>query len=75
MDNEIDITVVCLFCQAPLQVEKGIEFKSGDLMKCGTCGERNDYDSVIEVAKEEGIRTVTKQVKDDLAKTFKNLFK
>lgn len=75
MDSEFTITALCLFCQAPLHSEENAEFKSGDMIKCGSCGELNDYDSVIEVAKEKGIEKVKSQVEAELEKTMKKLFK
>lgn len=75
MDSEFKITVLCLFCQAPLQADENAEFESGDMIKCGSCGELNDYDSLIEVAKEKGIEKVKTQVEDELKKTMKKLFK
>ena len=75
MDSEFNIEVLCLFCGVPLQAEEDAEFESGDLIKCTSCGEMNDYDSVIEVAKEKGVEIVKSQVGDELSKTVKNLFK
>ena len=39
------------------------------------CGEDNDYDSVLEVAKEEGMEKMKGAVQDQLEKDFKGLFK
>ena len=75
MDSEFKITALCLFCQSPLQANENAEFESGDMIKCGSCGELNDYDSLIEVAKEKGIEIVKSQVEDELKKTMKKLFK
>lgn len=75
MFSEFEISVLCLFCQVPLQAEEISKFQSGDLIKCESCGKQNDYDSVIEVAKERGIDRVKSQVEDELKKTIKNLFK
>lgn len=75
MDSEFKITALCLFCQAALQVDENAEFNSGDMIKCDSCGELNDYDSVIEVAKEKGIEKVKSQVEAELEKTMKKLFK
>lgn len=75
MDSDFKITVLCLFCQAPLQAEESAEFESGDLIKCETCGELNDYDSLVEVAKEKGIEKVQTQIEAELEKTMKKLFK
>lgn len=75
MDSEFKITALCLFCQAPLQAEEYAELNSGDLIKCESCGELNDYNSVIEVAKEKGVEKVKSQVEAELEKTIKNIFK
>jgi len=75
MDKEFKITALCLFCQTPLQAEEGASFESGDMIKCASCGESNDYDSVIEVAKEKGIEKVKSQVEAELKKSLKGLFK
>ena len=75
MDSEFKIIALCLFCQAPLQADENTEFNSGDMIKCDSCGELNDYDSVIEVAKEKGIEKVKSQVEAELEKTMKKLFK
>jgi hypothetical protein len=72
MGSEFKITCLCLFCQAPLVSEEDAVFKSGDLIKCKLCGEGNDYDSVIKLAKEKGIEKVTSDLKANLKKTFKN---
>ena len=75
MDKNFTIEVKCLFCEATLQKEDDIEYKSGDLIKCPNCGEMNDYDAVIEVAKDKGIKKVKAEVTKDLEKKFKNMFK
>ena len=75
MDSEFKITVLCLFCQASLQAGENTEFSSGDMIKCDSCGELNDYDSVIEAVKEKGVEIVKSQVEAELEKTMKKLFK
>ena len=75
MDSEFKITALCLFCQAPLQDDENTDLKSGDMIKCDSCGELNDFDSVIEVAQEKGVEKVKLQVEAELNKTMKNLFK
>ena len=71
MDPKFLITVLCLFCSAPLQAGEGAKFESGDMIKCSSCGELNDYDSVIEVAKEKGIGIAKDHVREELNKTIK----
>ena len=75
MDQEYKIDVECLFCKAPLQVEEGVESSSGDLIKCSSCGEMNDYDSALEVAKEKGLKVVKADFEKEVEKMMKGLFK
>ncbi len=75
MDSKFKITCLCLFCQAPLTSDENAVFNSGDMIKCKSCGELNDYDSVIEIAKEKGVEKVKSEVYADLEKTVKHLFK
>lgn len=75
MKDNFTIEALCLFCNAPLTADKNKEFHSGDLIKCNSCGEMNDYDSVVEVAKEKGIEKVKSEVEKEINKTMKNLFK
>lgn len=65
------ISLKCLFCGSALQGPEGAEYQSGDLIKCRHCGEENDYDSVLEVAKEEGLEQVKRTAQDQLKKLFK----
>jgi len=51
------------------------DFQSGDMIKCQNCGESNDYDSLFDVAKEEGIEKVKRSFEADIAKSFRMLFK
>ncbi len=74
MDYNFEVKVLCLFCQMPLQVDKDTEYESGDMIKCVSCGEFNDFDSVFEVAKEEGIKLVKNQVEEEFNKEIKKLF-
>lgn len=79
MDSEAKITVLCLFCHTPLKADENTEYESGSLIECNSCGELNDYDSVIEVAKEKGIEDIIEraisQAETQLNRTMKNLFK
>lgn len=73
--SDIPITLRCLFCQSPLEAPEETEFSPGDLITCNRCGEENEFASVLEVAKEEGIDEMTKEVKKQLEREFKGLFK
>ena len=72
---DFTISLKCLFCGEALQGPENAEYQSGDLIKCTKCGEENDYDSVLEVAKEEGGVQVREMVEDALQRQFKGLFK
>jgi DNA-directed RNA polymerase subunit RPC12/RpoP len=69
------VTLKCLFCSAALEGPESADYQSGDLIKCTKCGEENDYDSVLDVAKEEGMSQAKEMVEDRLQKQFKGLFK
>tara|TARA_R110001583_G_scaffold173287_1_gene327165 strand:- start:13490 stop:13627 length:138 start_codon:yes stop_codon:yes gene_type:complete len=45
------------------------------MFKCPECGELNDYDSVLDVAKEKYIKLVKDKIEKELKSTFKNIFK
>ena len=72
---EFTVNLKCLFCGSALTGPEGTEYHSGDLIKCAKCGEGNDYDSVLEVAKEEGTEKMKNAVQDQLQKQFEELFK
>ncbi len=71
----VSVSLKCLFCGEVLEGPEDVEYQSGDLIKCSKCGEENDYDSVLEVAKEEGADQIKELVEDELQKQFKGLFK
>ncbi len=75
MDKNYSIEIVCLFCDAALKIEEGKEYQSGNLIKCSECGELNDYDSVLDVAKEKGVDLVKSELEKEIQSNFKNLFK
>ena len=70
----IHIALVCLFCGAELKGPENASYSSGDLIKCQGCGEHNDYDSVIEVAKEKGVAQVKHDLEDHLKNEIKSIF-
>lgn len=72
---ELTVTLKCLFCGSALEGPEDAEYNSGDLIKCTKCGEGNDYESVLEVAKEEGMARMKDVVQVQLQKEFKGLFK
>lgn len=72
-DFRVDLR--CLFCGCALEGPEDAEYHPGDLIKCAKCGEGNDYDSVLDVAKEEGMARVKDVVQERLQETFRDLFK
>jgi hypothetical protein len=73
--DKIRISLVCLFCGVTLEAPEDTTYASGDLVNCKNCGEDNDYDSLVEVAKEKGIKELSDSVQDHLKKEFKKIFK
>lgn len=69
------VNLKCLFCKAVFEGPKDVEYHSGDLIKCARCGEENDFESALEVAKEQGIKEVKGAVQEQLQKQLKGLFK
>jgi len=74
-DNEFHITLKCLFCGCDLRVDTDKVYASGDMLKCQECGELNDYDSLIEVATEEGKSSMVDYTKEEITKMIKGIFK
>ncbi len=68
---EILVNLKCLFCNSPVEKLKGSRLNSGDLFKCSQCGESNDYDSVLEVAKAEAKTIIKSSIHEALKKEFK----
>lgn len=64
------ITINCLFCGMVLQVPENSAYSSGDMIKCQECGEQNDYDSLIEVAKHKGIQHIKGPFTNEIKKIF-----
>lgn len=75
MKDNFTITLKCFYCDCSLEGPKEQEYRSGDMIKCSECGELNDYDSLIDVAKEEAVSFVSSDVQKELDKTIKKLFK
>lgn len=75
MDKNYIIEAVCLFCDSVLKVEEGKEYTSGDMIKCHECGEMNDYDSVLDIAKEKGVEMIKKNATKEIKTKLNNLFK
>ena len=75
MKEQFTVDAVCLFCGTTLHAEENAKFESGDMITCDSCGEMNDYDSVLEVAAEKGAAMVAEDVMSEISKTFKKTFK
>ena len=73
MQETYTVSLVCVFCDTPLQGKEDKEYKSGDLIKCSECGEYNDYDSVFEIAKEKGVKQVEEDAMKEIEKALKGL--
>ena len=74
-DKVFHITPKCLFCGCDLKGDTEKEFQSGDMLKCQECGELNDYDSLVEVAAEEGKASIAEYANKEIAKMLKGIFK
>ena len=74
-DKEFHITLKCLFCGCDLKGDTEKKYQSGDMLKCQECGELNDYDSLMDVAVEEGKASAIDYAKEEIAKMLKGIFK
>jgi len=68
------VTLKCLFCGSSLEGPEDVQYNSGDLIKCSKCGEDNDYDRVLEVAKEEEMTKMKVAVQEQLQKEAYQFF-
>lgn len=73
-DKKFTVSLKCLFCDSTLEGDSENEYNSGDLIECQECKELNDYDSLIEVASEEGKELVGEYAKEEISKIVKKLF-
>jgi len=65
MDNKLNVDILCLSCQQQLRGEKNKAYRSGDKIKCDSCGELNDYDQVIEAAQKTAVEMIKARVKGE----------
>lgn len=70
-----NVALKCLFCDEVLQGPVDAEYDSGNLIECLSCGESNDVDSVIEIAKQEGVEDVKGEIREALTKEFGKLLR
>ena len=75
MEDNYTINLKFFFCDSSLKGPEEQEYRSGDMIRCSECGELNDYDSLLDVAKEEAVSVVTKDTQKELDRTIKKLFK
>lgn len=75
IDDNLEIPLRCLFCKVPLQAAEDSSFHSGDLIRCHSCGEDSEYESVVEVAKEEAEDHVQQLLDKEMSNLAKKLFK
>jgi len=75
IDDDLEIPLRCLFCKVPLQAAEDSSFHAGDLIRCLSCGEDSEYESVLEVAKEEAQDNVQRLLDKEMSKLAKKLFK
>lgn len=75
LEKQFTIELKCMFCDCVLQSDTGQEYSSGDLLKCQECNEPNDYDSLIDIATEEGKEKVEDYAQSEIDKMLKNIFK
>ena len=73
--DTIQVEVTCLFCDSPIRTSDTEEYKSGDVVKCEECGEGNDFDSLLDVAKERLFQKGANAVNQQIESAMKNLFK
>jgi redox-regulated HSP33 family molecular chaperone len=71
-EKSYKIELKCFFCDHILVSEENKKFQSGDLILCSNCNKGNDYDSLIEVAKEKGIELIKDDLNDYFKKTFES---
>lgn len=70
--EDFTVALTCLFCDAVLQGDNDLEF-TGDLIKCQNCGQENDYNSLIEAAKEKALEKAKHEIELSLKHILKGL--
>jgi len=77
-DKSFTVELKCLFCDCVLEGDIEKEYMSGDMLGCKHCGELNDYDSLMDVAADEGKALVAEHIESEMKKiekSFSKLFK
>jgi hypothetical protein len=70
MEQEISVDLLCLHCQGQLRGETGKTYRPGDTIRCDSCGELNDYERVIEIAREKVAELIRSRAAGDMTITF-----
>lgn len=71
----IKIELKCLFCDSVLIGDTDKKLDSGDLISCAACGNGNDYDSVLEVAKQQGLAEMKEKINGEIEAELKKIFR
>lgn len=77
MDKSVKITMKCIFCKSSkFDVPyENYEPKSGEQIRCANCGRTNDYDSLLKLAKNEGLEIAKDFAENEVKKMLKRAFK
>ncbi len=75
MKEQYAVALKCLFCSSELTAPEGKEYTNGDLIKCNQCNEESDYNSIIEIATNEGVTIATNDAKNHIQAELKKIFK
>lgn len=74
-DKTFEIELTCFYCDAPIEKSEDKEPSSGDLLKCSNCKELYDYDSLVDVAVEEGEKIALDYANEEMNKMLNKYFK
>ena len=76
METEFKMEALCLFCQQPFKLSTNEVLETGGgLLKCKSCGEDNDSDSLIASTTDRAIKKVEKKGVEELEKRIGDLLK
>lgn len=74
MMTEFKLVFKCVFCQSTDFVTPYENYQPahGEMITCASCGRENDYSSLYEVTKEEGIKIAKDALHDMLKNMVRN---
>lgn len=72
---QVSISLKCLFCNDNLHADTDKTIQVDEMITCINCGEKNDFDSVRNIAIQEGKEEVKKAILESLQKKIKNIVK